>query len=142
MLLFFFTGCIEQIRLHAETGTETYSESTSPHILELSVSGKPVSVAIPCDKHGFCDLGEVNEFDYDIVEFFRERSVPSCIHHEDITSASLKQGGNNGWLVKSVFTSYVTECGRVLPLTSDRVFNKWVDGDEDPSYLEQELTLV
>ena len=126
-------GCIKQIRLHVETGTETDAQSSSCHILELKVSDTSVSFEIPCDKDGFCDLGEVYEFNYGISGY---------IHREGITSVSLKQGGDDGLLIKSVFTSYVSDCGILLPLTVDRDFNKWVDGNDDASMLEQKLTLV
>ena len=81
------------------------------------------------------------EFYFNIEEFY-SGAVPSCVDPQDITAAFLRQGGNDGWFPKSVYTTYTTTCGRELPLTADKVFNKWVDGNGDSSHLKQDLTLV
>ena len=133
----FLIGCIRQIRLQTETGTATYAFSDSPHVLELTVSGNPTGTPIPCDVNNYCDAGAIVDFTFDGSE-----TASQCIHREDISGVRIRQGGNEGWFIKSVYTTYITDCGRELPLTADTAFYKWVDGDSDASYLVQELTLV
>ena len=68
--------------------------------------------------------------------------MPECVRPDDITAISLKEGGNNGWYMKSIYTTYITKSGRELPLTADKDFNKWIDGNGERDHLEQQLTMT
>ena len=75
-----------------------------------------------------------------LPQFFQGTTVP-CVKQNGISQYALAQGGNNGWHVKSVYTTLVT-CGGAAIATSDRNFNKWIDGDELASHKRQVLTRV
>ena len=134
--------CIKDIILHTQTSGVNYAASDSPHKLVLTIGGYARSVTIPCNvDNKYCGKGAIVEFYFNIKEFY-SGIIPSCVDPQDITAAVLKQGGNDGLLLKSVYTTYTTTCGRELPMSADKVFNKWVDGNGSPSQLEQDLTLV
>lgn len=140
MLKYNYVGCIEQIRLRAVTGTVVYAESDSPHRLVFEIKrAANKSVAIPCD-YTKCKEGVTTRFDYDIEEFYSGESVP-CVKPEDITAAAIVEGGDEGWYIASIYTTFIA-CNSAGTITADEDFNKWVDGNELPSQTYQSLTLV
>ena len=126
--------------MRATTSKVKYSFSNSPHKFQITVGGKIRSVAIPCAKNKNCSPGVTRIFTFDIAQFFQGSTVP-CVKRNGISQYALAQGGNNGWHVRSIYTTLVT-CGSGTIATSNRNFNKWIDGDELASYKRQVLTRV
>ena len=135
-----FLGCIEAISVRATTSTVEYAFSNSPHKFQITVGGEIRSVTIPCAEDKNCSPGVTRIFTYDIDQFFQGTTVP-CVKQDGISQYALAQGGNEGWNIQSIYATLVT-CGGGAIATSDRNFNKWVDGNGTPDQKLQVLTPV
>ena len=104
------------------------------------MNGVAYSVAIPCDAI-VCGLGNTSVFDYSISDFYSSGENLDCVQPRDVSEVALKEGGNDGWLVASVYTNFIS-CGSVGLHTADKASNKWIDGNQDASHLCQTLTFA
>ena len=92
--------------------------------------------------------GDIWEFP---LFFKNEQFEGSCVERADIKSVVVKQGGNNGWNIKSIVTFVRTDSEvlqlltiEALPsqmLTVDLEVYRWIDGDSASDRKEFSLTL-
>ena len=63
----------------------------------------------------------------------------TCVTQRDIHSVTIKQGGNDGWIIKSVATMVQSE-SKFQILTADMNVNRLIDGNDQSFYRSYTLT--
>ena len=133
-----FTGCVDKINVLTITNnTDDNAGTNNEHALQVTANGEIKDVAI-CGHGRKCSKGFVDYFTLDIERF---GFSTSCVRKEDIEVLKLKEGGDDGWLVQSIFV-FIDTCETHELASSDATFNKWVDADSDPERVLVDLTLV
>ncbi|ORU90326.1 MAG: hypothetical protein A6F71_04995 [Cycloclasticus sp. symbiont of Poecilosclerida sp. M] len=113
------TACIETMRVSINTGDRENANLRSNrvhHIVLTLYNGDEVRRDIV----GPVGLNQeyTNEFDLE------------CTPRSEISQVHLESGGDDGWFIAQVITqAKYQDQNDYVPLTSDVVFNKWLDGD-------------
>ena len=127
----------QNLNPHFSFNTRVNAGANSEHTLQVTANGEIKDVAI-CGRGRKCNKGSVDYFTLDIERF---GFSTSCVRKEDIEVLKLKEGGDDGWLVLSIFV-FIDTCETHELASSDATFNKWVDADSDPERVLVDLTLV
>ena len=65
----------------------------------------------------------------------------SCVERANIKSVAVKQGGDDGWNIKSIVTIVRTDSGVFQLFTVDLDVNRWIDGNGASDRKEFLLTI-
>ena len=123
----------------AITASSSGSESNSEHFLQVTANTEERDIAI-CGPGKKCSKGSVDYFTLDIERF---GFSTSCVRKEDIEALTIKENGNDGWQIGSMFV-FLDTCETHELASSNPNFNQWIDGDASvaSAVKEKELTLV
>ena len=123
----------------AITASISGSDSNSEHVLQVTANGEVKDVAI-CGPGNKCSKSSVDYFTLDIERF---GFSTSCIRKEDIEAFAIKENGNDGWQIDSIFV-FLDTCETHELASSNPNLNQKIDGDVSvaTSVKEKELTLV
>ena len=136
----FCTGCATELYLMAFTSTLAYAGTDDLPSLFVKLAGEEKSLAF-YNHVGVDDLtkGKGDLWKFQIANF--NFITDTCITKSDITGVTIHNGGDNGWNIESVVT--VLHGGLSFDLlTANMDVNRWIDGNDLPSELKYDLTLV
>ena len=123
--------CITRLKVEAQTPDRTFAGLyTSTHHIQLVLRDGTVlqgDLRSPAERGRPYNREMVLEHDFS--------AWCRCVKRSDIVQVKIVAGGNDGWLVGSITTHYLTgESGAFQKLTSDPYFNRWLDGNEKYDY--------
>lgn len=130
--------CITSLKISAKTGDVGYAGfhmSKSPHKIVLQLDDRELQgdIAGPAYRNREFNLVMDLSTDFD--------AGWDCIKIADIVEVRLEAGGNDGWYLSEI-TTLVSIGGKPYKkLTSDPLFNRWLDGDEEYPYDATRLVL-
>ena len=117
------------------SGLQDAQSHHSPY-LQISLKNNEEGTVIFPDNPGDMvqnkgDLWEINKSSFGF-------SV-TCVTKKDIHSVTIKQGGNDGWNIKSIATM-IRSGSKFQILTADMNVNRWIDGDQQLFHRSYTLT--
>ena len=127
-------SCIEALRVLIETGKKAYAgfNKGTHHIVIQLTDGEEV-------KRDLEHTAKRNK------QYTKDFDDLGCIRRSDISALYLEAGNDDGWFIAEVITqAKYQDKNDYVSLTSDIVFNKWLDTDRtnnhyDPKHLSLNL---
>ena len=119
-------SCIEALRVLIETGNKAYAgfNKGTHHIVIQLTDGEEVKRDL---EHGV-KKNEPYTKDFDDL---------GCIRRSDISALYLEAGNDDGWFIAEVITqAKYQDQNDYVSLTSDVVFNKWLDTDRTNNHYD------
>ena len=113
----YYTDCIKGFKITGFTGD---GSSSSRHSVVFKLTdGTDIKGYIPGPIHH----NEPFEWEFTVAN-------ETCIRRSNIRQVYLKEGGNDGWYIREVYTYCKVENNpNYLPLNAEPILYNWLDGD-------------
>ena len=121
IFLSIYTGCITGFKISGFTADMNSAESNGRHSIIFKLTdGTDIKSDIQSPK----PRNQPFEWEFTLAN-------ETCIRLSNITQVYLKAGSNDGWFIREVYTYCKVEGNSFyLPLNTDPILYKWLDGDQ------------